>query len=146
MKPAPSDLPYSNLLPAAPAPSAIPSRGTPQANEVQQLAVIMLETFLVGEKFGPDYSDGQFTLLSPAQIITLCHLVIKITSTEPMVVTVDGPCKVFGSIHGQLWDLLSFFSAYGTPTMDLSNRGDLAYTNYVFLGDYVDRGRWSLEV
>eukprot|EP00392_Amoebophrya_sp_AT5.2_P006607 g6619.t1 len=55
------------------------------------------------------------------------------------------PTKIFGSLYGQLLDLLSFFQAFGFPLPDFS-LGDLGYTQYVFLGDYVDRGKWQVEL
>ena len=53
------------------------------------------------------------------------------------------PCKIFGDVHGQFADLQRFFSAYGSPN---PYTGDVEYVNYLFLGDYVDRGKYSLEV
>ena len=53
------------------------------------------------------------------------------------------PCKIFGDVHGQFADLQRFFSAFGSPN---PYTGDVEYVNYLFLGDYVDRGKYSLEV
>ena len=49
--------------------------------------------------------------------------------------------KIFGDLHGQFGDLMRLFSEYGSP----STAGDIAYIDYLFLGDYVDRGAHSLE-
>lgn len=51
--------------------------------------------------------------------------------------------QVFGDIHGQFPDLLEFFTTYGCPN---HRTGDIRYVNYVFVGDFVDRGKFSLEV
>lgn len=52
--------------------------------------------------------------------------------------------KIFGDIHGQLNDINRFFEAFGAPAEE-PPYGDIEYTNYLFLGDYVDRGNKSLE-
>ena len=49
--------------------------------------------------------------------------------------------KIFGDLHGQFGDLMRLFEEYGTP----STAGDITYIDYLFLGDYVDRGAHSLE-
>ena len=49
--------------------------------------------------------------------------------------------KIFGDLHGQFGDLMRLFEEYGTP----STAGDIPYIDYLFLGDYVDRGAHSLE-
>ena len=60
---------------------------------------------------------------------------------QPMVLRVDAPIKVFGDIHGQYQDLMRFFDLWGIP----NDNGDIESYDYLFLGDYVDRGAHSLE-
>ncbi|CAI7818739.1 unnamed protein product [Closterium sp. NIES-53] len=54
---------------------------------------------------------------------------------------IRAPVKIFGDLHGQFGDLMRLFDEYGSP----STAGDIAYIDYLFLGDYVDRGQHSLE-
>lgn len=54
---------------------------------------------------------------------------------------VEAPIKVFGDVHGQYQDLMRFFDLWGIP----NDNGDIESYDYLFLGDYVDRGAHSLE-
>ncbi|CAG9462338.1 unnamed protein product [Pedinophyceae sp. YPF-701] len=80
-------------------------------------------------------------LLSWEDIEDLCNRAEDIFKQEPTVLRLDGPVKIFGDLHGQFGDLMRLFEEYGAPSMT----GDIAYIDYLFLGDYVDRGRHSLE-
>jgi len=61
-----------------------------------------------------------------------------------MVLKLKPPLKVFGDIHGQYTDLMRFFDLWGCPSEDHPN-GDIDSFDYLFLGDFVDRGSHSLE-
>eukprot|EP00941_MAST-03F_sp_MAST-3F-sp1_P002226 g2226.t1 len=74
----------------------------------------------------------------------LCREVLKVVKSQPTVVDLESPAKVFGDIHGQLHDLLLFFKMFGQPTR--CRNGDIDLTQYVFVGDFVDRGSHSVEV
>lgn len=77
-------------------------------------------------------------------IIMLCDMAEEIIANQPMVLTVKAPLKIFGDIHGQFTDLMTFFALYGCPHENGEPK-DIEHYDYVFLGDFVDRGNHSLE-
>lgn len=54
---------------------------------------------------------------------------------QPTLLKLSPPVKIVGDIHGQFHDLIRIFNCCGYPP----------HSNYLFLGDYVDRGEKSLE-
>ncbi|TPX43451.1 hypothetical protein SeLEV6574_g05049 [Synchytrium endobioticum] len=69
-------------------------------------------------------------LLAEHIVKELCEKTKEVLVTEGNVRAVPAPCTLVGDIHGQFYDLLEIFKIGGySPN-----------TNYVFLGDYVDRG------
>lgn len=80
-------------------------------------------------------------ILDVAEIDALCAAAEDKFRDEPTVLRLRAPTKIFGDLHGQFGDLMRLFAEYGSP----STAGDIAYIDYLFLGDYVDRGAFSLE-
>uniref|UniRef100_A0A7N0RIJ1 Serine/threonine-protein phosphatase n=1 Tax=Kalanchoe fedtschenkoi TaxID=63787 RepID=A0A7N0RIJ1_KALFE len=79
--------------------------------------------------------------LDPNELSDLCDSAEKLFASEPSVLQLKAPIKIFGDLHGQFGDLMRLFDEYGSP----STAGDISYIDYLFLGDYVDRGQHSLE-
>ncbi|KAK8693871.1 hypothetical protein V6N13_071438 [Hibiscus sabdariffa] len=79
--------------------------------------------------------------LDSYEVGELCYAAEQIFMQEPSVLQLKAPIKVFGDLHGQFGDLMRLFDEYGFP----STAGDIMYIDYLFLGDYVDRGQHSLE-
>jgi len=86
-------------------------------------------------------SEDRKFALDAEQINELCDAAERIFKDEPSVLRLKAPIKIFGDLHGQFGDLMRLFEEYGTP----STAGDITYIDYLFLGDYVDRGAHSLE-
>jgi diadenosine tetraphosphatase ApaH/serine/threonine PP2A family protein phosphatase len=66
-------------------------------------------------------------------IIQLCECASQYFRSQPIVLTIDCSVHVVGDIHGSFHDLIRIF------------REHTLVPNYLFLGDYVDRGQFSLE-
>lgn len=76
-----------------------------------------------------------FEIPSEDEIKQICNKVKEILIDEPNTVIIYPPISVCGDIHGQFHDLLELFE-----------HGDhCPETSYLFLGDYVDRGSYSIE-
>ncbi|RYR64996.1 hypothetical protein Ahy_A03g010999 isoform A [Arachis hypogaea] len=73
--------------------------------------------------------------LSEAEVKALCDQARTVLVEEWNVQPVKCPVTVCGDIHGQFYDLVELFRIGG-------NAPD---TNYLFMGDYVDRGYYSVE-
>ncbi|KAH3677572.1 hypothetical protein WICPIJ_008979 [Wickerhamomyces pijperi] len=76
--------------------------------------------------------------LSESDMKQLCELVKELLMEESNIQPVQSPVTVCGDIHGQFHDLLELFRTAGGMPDDHN-------VNYIFLGDYVDRGYFSLE-
>jgi len=88
-------------------------------------------------------SAEKFDMLTPDQLIRVADATTALLRTSPTLECVQAPVKVFGDLHGQFVDLLEFFRRYGAPS---HRHGDINICNYIFAGDLVDRGAFSLEV
>lgn len=73
--------------------------------------------------------------LSQGDILYLCKNCIAVLESQPCLLELKSPITVVGDIHGNYFDMLRIFEAKGYPPE----------TNFLFLGDYVDRGPYGLE-
>ena len=73
--------------------------------------------------------------LKNAEITAICTAVREVLLSQPALIELSAPVKIVGDVHGQYTDLIRMFEMCGFPPN----------ANYLFLGDYVDRGKQSLE-
>ena len=66
----------------------------------------------------------------------LCSAVYSVFEKESVILRLKAPITVVGDLHGNFYDLLRIFSVFGFPDRN----------NYLFLGDYVDRGENSVDI
>lgn len=73
--------------------------------------------------------------LKNAEIVAICQAAREVFLNQPTLIELSPPVKIVGDVHGQYSDLIRLFEMCGFPPA----------ANYLFLGDYVDRGKQSLE-
>jgi len=78
---------------------------------------------------------GKLVNIAEGQVRALCATVREIYMSQATLLELEAPLKICGDVHGQYHDLLRLFEYGGFPPE----------SNYLFLGDYIDRGKQSLE-
>ena len=73
--------------------------------------------------------------LKNAEITAICTAAREVFLSQPALIELSPPVKIVGDVHGQYTDLIRMFEMCGFPPN----------SNFLFLGDYVDRGKQSLE-
>ncbi|KNC86889.1 serine/threonine-protein phosphatase 4 catalytic subunit [Sphaeroforma arctica JP610] len=74
-------------------------------------------------------------LIREAEVKLICAKAREILVEESNVQQVSSPVTICGDVHGQFYDVRELFKV----------GGDIPTTNYLFLGDFVDRGYFSVE-
>ncbi|CAI7619918.1 unnamed protein product [Penicillium glandicola] len=73
--------------------------------------------------------------LTDTEITAICKLSRELLLAETVLLELPAPIKIVGDIYGQYTDLIRIFEMSGFPPE----------SNYLFLGNYVNRGKQSLE-
>ncbi|KAK6902830.1 serine/threonine-protein phosphatase PP-Z1 [Kwoniella mangroviensis CBS 10435] len=126
----------SSLSPGA-ALSATISRSSIGASSSQGGVQVLDVDNMIHRLLEAGYS-GKVTKSPPlknAEIASVCAAAREVFLSQPTLIELSPPVKIVGDVHGQYADLIRMFEMCGFPPS----------ANYLFLGDYVDRGKQSLE-
>ncbi|KAI7889152.1 Metallo-dependent phosphatase-like protein [Mucor mucedo] len=86
-------------------------------------------------KAGSTPHIGKDVCITQPEMIAICRYAYDLFLTQPSLLELNAGVKIVGDIHGQYHDMIRLFQMSGFPPS----------CNYLFLGDYVDRGMYSLE-
>ena len=102
--------------------------GTPKSIDLDEMITRLLDA-------GYSTKITKAVCLKNAEITAICTAVREVFLSQPALIELSAPVKIVGDIHGQYTDLIRMFEMCGFPPN----------ANFLFLGDYVDRGKQSLE-
>lgn len=119
-----SEIPIQSILHS----STVDSNDSNETIDIESLIQRLLDAGYSGKK-------TKNLCLKNQEIQLVCAKARNIFLLQPSLLELSPPVKVVGDVHGQYGDLIRIFTKCGFPPQ----------TNYLFLGDYVDRGKQSLE-
>ena len=102
----------------------------------------MCSSYEIFKEFQSCFKDKEgenincFPFFDKNTIINLCENTIEILKKQETLLKLNGNFIIVGDLHGNIRDLIRIFQTVGFPPQ----------TNFLFLGDYVDRGSFSLEI
>ncbi|KAE9970047.1 hypothetical protein EG328_006513 [Venturia inaequalis] len=117
-------------------PEAAPEDGSGSPMELSALKTLDLDD-MIKRLLDAGYA-GKVTktvCLKNAEIQAVCTAAREVFLSQPALIELATPVKIVGDVHGQYTDLIRMFEMCGFPPS----------SNFLFLGDYVDRGKQSLE-
>ena len=117
---------------AAPAPPSLGARAGLEVRMTAQKADGLISRLLSLR----DKKPGSTCNLTAEEINFLIDESASVIGNQPALLELEAPISICGDVHGQYHDLLRLFDHCGYPPDQ----------NYLFLGDYVDRGKTGLEV
>ncbi|KAK3044640.1 hypothetical protein LTS18_000745, partial [Coniosporium uncinatum] len=125
-----------HVIPRNPEAATAPTDGTGSPIEVGALKASDLDDFITRLlDAGYNGKVTKFVCLKNAEIFAICQAAREVFLSQPSLLDLSPPVKIVGDIHGQYTDLIRMFEMCGFPPN----------ANFLFLGDYVDRGKQSLE-
>ena len=108
---------------------------------LEELFNFFINSLLIPKEFSYDLKFN----LPKDLTITLIEETQKIFEREPSLLRLRAPLKIFGNINGQFGDLMKLFEHFGLPC-DSDSQGDIEGFTYLFMGDYIDYGKYNVEV
>lgn len=132
LNPVPIDIPTTTTILSNPNPSSPPGPGT----NPEKLRTIDIDD-MINRLLEVGYSAkvNKSVCLKNNEITAICQAAREVFLSQPTLIELSPPVKIVGDVHGQYSDLIRLFEMCGFPPQ----------ANYLFLGDYVDRGKQSLE-
>lgn len=144
--PQPTTTARNGTQPALPTTQAILANPSPAGAATQQQAQKALQTGgtdarafdldnMIARLLAVGYSGkaSKSPPLKTQEITAICQAAREVFMAQPAFLELSAPVKIVGDIHGQYSDLIRLFEMTGYPPQ----------ANFLFLGDYVDRGKQS---
>ena len=118
-------------------PTTVQLKPIASAHSVEKIVLANYQNILTQWKQGPSHIGKSIPLpvFAESDLQKLCEQTAQLMKTQPPLVQKKPSCIIVGDLHGNLLNLFQIFALHGLPPSQ----------NYIFLGNVIDYGEFSLE-
>ncbi|OHT09061.1 Ser/Thr protein phosphatase [Tritrichomonas foetus] len=111
------------------------TKSSPEAIAMRILTLYQKHFSIDPEIYATQKKPLSLPTFSISDLSSLCDYVRALLGSSPIVQYIESPVIIVGDLHGHILDLFRILRIHGLPDK----------TRYLFLGDIVDRGEFSIE-
>ena len=118
-------------------PAVVQLKPMVSSHSVEKMVLANYQKLISQWKQGPSHIGKSipFPVFAESDLLNLCQQTAQLMKNQPPLIQKKPSCIIVGDLHGNILNLFQIFALHGLPPSQ----------NYIFLGNFIDYGEFSLE-